>query len=204
MPFCSCLQKKAWADDELCEDHAAVEMCDVTKEAREAGERSVGFFDNLSGQTTELHLRNLRTAACDRHLLPAGTTGELMLIDGGIGVRLKTLIGEEQDAFLEQDDNLNRWTNGPKDGGLQMWEKRMYVTQWAGNAWDKLCMTYSFEASATSLGLLMTIDGSDDDKIKVQGLNEPYTFTDADGGSEGDASEVDQDDEDQADVTAGE
>ena len=36
----------------------------------------------------------------------------------------------------------------------------------------RLCATYDFEASAQRLGLLMTIDGSHDDKIKPQGLGE--------------------------------
>ena len=87
-----------------------------------------------------------------------------------------------------------------KDGGLQAWEKRVLVTQWAGNSWAKLCETYDFEASARSLGMLMTADGSEDDQIKVQGLTEPYTFTDADGGSEGAESEVEEDKEELGDV----
>ena len=193
-------QKKAWADDALCEAFAAKELFEATREAREAGERCVCFFDNLSGQTTEEHLRLCRRAHCDRHLLPTGTTGELMFIDGGIGVRLKNLIGEEQDAWMEVTGNLERWSSSPKDGGLQAWEKRVLVTQWAGNAWAKLCDSYDFEASARSLGMLMTADGSEDDQIKVQGLTEAYTFTDADGGSEGAESEVEEDKEEHADV----
>ena len=31
----------------------------------------------------------------------------------------------------------------------------------------------------------MTIDGSGDDSIKIQGVSEQYVFTDTDGGSEG-------------------
>ena len=107
-------QKKAWADDALCEAFAAKELFEATREAREAGERCVCFFDNLSGQTTEEHLRLCRRAHCDRHLLPTGSTGELMLIDGGIGVRLKNLIGEEQDAWMEDGDNLERWSSLPR------------------------------------------------------------------------------------------
>ena len=102
-------QPKAWADDQLCEDFADVEMREATAAARAAGERSVAIFDNLSGQTTPEHLRNLqRRAHCDRHLLPTGSTGELMLIDGGIGVRLKNLMGDEMDTWLEQPGHLER------------------------------------------------------------------------------------------------
>ena len=78
-------QKKAWADDVLCEEVAGKEIAEATAEARAAGERSVVFFDNLSGQTTPEHLRALKwKAKADRHLLPTNTTSELMHIDDGI------------------------------------------------------------------------------------------------------------------------
>jgi len=168
--------------------------------------RSVTFFDNLSGQTTKEHKRACNYAGSDRHLLPTGTTGELMLIDGGIGVRLKDLMGEEQDVWLEEEGNLERWTTGPKQGGLKVWEKRVQVTQWAGRAWEKLCNgtevspPYIFEGSARSLGMLITIDGSGDDAIHVQGLTGPYSFTNADGGAEGAESEVEEEPGEHEDV----
>ena len=194
-------QKKAWADDELCEEVARVEIAEATEDARAAGEESVTFFDNLSGQTTAEHKRLLKKhAKSARHLLPTSSTGELMHIDDGIGARMKVLMGEETDAWLEQPGNLERWTTGPKQGGLKAWEKRVLLTQFAGRAWEKLCATYDFEASARRLGLLMTIDGTRDDEIQIQGLTEKYIFTDADGGSEGAESEADEDEADLADV----
>ena len=197
-------QKKAWADDELCEEVARIEIAEATGDARAAGEESIVFFDNLSGQTTEEHKRILKQhAKSSRHLLPTSSTGELMHIDDGIGARMKVLMGEETDAWLEQPGNLERWTTGPKEGGLKAWEKRVLLTQFAGRAWEKLCATYDFEASARRLGLLMTIDGSSDDAIQIQGLTEKYTFTDSDGGSEGAESDVDQDAEELADVEDG-
>ena len=104
---------------------------------------------------------------------------------------------------MEEGDNLERWTKAPKEGGLQAWEKRVLVSQWAGAAWDKLCATYDFEASATRMGMLMTADGSDDDKICVQGVAE-YSFTDAEGGPEGAESDDEVDEADEADVADGE
>ena len=115
-------------------------------------------------------------------------------------------MGEEQDTWLEEEGNLERWTTGPKEGGLHAWEKNVQVTQWAGRAWEKLCCgtetspPYNFEASARSLGMLMTIDGSDDDAIRVQGLSGQYAFTDADGGDAGGESEVEEEPEEHADV----
>ena len=149
-------QKKAWADDEVCEEVAEREIAEATADARAAGEESVCLYDNLSGQTTEEHKRLLQKyAKCSRHLLPTSSTGELMHIDDGMG--------EETDEWLQQPGNLERWTTGPKEGGLKAWEKRVLFTQFAGRAWARLCDTYDFEASARRLGLLMTIDGSDDE-----------------------------------------
>ena len=196
-------QKKAWADDEFCEDFAADEMKEATEAARARSERSVVFVDNLSGQTTDAHKSLLKKhAKCDRHLLPTGSTGELMLIDGGIGVRLKNLMGEEMDAWLEQEGHLERWTKGPKEGGLQAWEKRVLITLLAARAWDTLCATYDFEASATALGLRMTLDGTGDEKIKIQGVEEAYSFTDSDGGPKGGESDAEEDPTENADVDA--
>ena len=79
----------------------------------------------------------------------------------------------------------------------------MLLTQFAGQAWEKLCATYDFEASARRIGLLMTIDGSGDDAIQTQGITEKYTFSDADGGPAGAESDVEEDEEDLADVAEG-
>ena len=118
-----------------------MEIAEATAEAHARGERSVCFFDNLSGHTTAEHKLNLKRAGCDRHLLPTDSTGELMFIDDGIGARIKHLIGEQQDDWQEQGDNLSRWSSGPKDGGLRAWEKRVHMTLVVGRAWETLCTT---------------------------------------------------------------
>ena len=55
----------------------------------------------------------------------------------GIGIRLKNLMGERMDAWLEEPGHLERWTKGPKEGGLHAWEKRALITQLAGQAWEE-------------------------------------------------------------------
>ena len=196
-------QKKAWADDEVCEEVAEREIAEATADARAAGEESVCFYDNLSGQTTAEHKRLLKKIAkCSRHLLPTDSTSELMHIDDGIGARMKTLQGEETDEWCAQPGNLERWTTGPKEGGLTASQKRVLISQFAGRAWVRLCDTYNFEASAQRLGILMTIDGSGDELIQIQGLKEKYTFKDEDGGSAGEESEDEVDPADLADLTA--
>ena len=175
-------QPKAWFDEELCESYALVEVKEITAEARKAGRESVAIFDNLSGQTTEQHLKNLAKNKCKRHLLPGGMTDELQLIDDGVGYALKCEMGKLHDDWLMEDGNLELWTSEGKD--FPMWKKRVLITQLAAQAWENICGRFDFEKAATRLGMRMTIDGSGDQFIKIQGV-ESYTFCDADGGAAG-------------------
>ena len=62
-----------------------------------------------------------------------------------------------------------------------MWEKHVLSTKIAGDSCEHVCETFDLKALAYCTGLLMTADGMDDNKIKLQGIDN-YTFTDADGG----------------------
>ena len=50
----------------------------------------------------------------------------------------------------------------------------------------------------------MTTDGTGDDLIKIQGLTDTYSFTDADGGNQGCESDAEEDTADHADLAANE
>lgn len=197
-------QKKAWADDDYCLAHAGKEMVEATAEARRSGAESVAFYDNLSGQTTKDHETVLRVkACCVRHLLPTGVTSEIQLIDDGVGYSVKREMGMQLDAWLIKEGNLEKWTLPPKEGGLEMWEKRVLITQLAAAAWEKVAATFDFEKAATRIGMRMTIDGSKDDLIQLQGV-EGYKFSaeDADlpvgGGRRAAATVGEGDDPDEA------
>ena len=58
----------------------------------------------------------------------------------------------------------------------------MLITQLAATAWENVCAGFDFEAAAERIGMRMTVDGSDDELIKIQGVDQ-YSFCDADGGS---------------------
>ena len=180
-------QKKAWADEALCEDYALIEMAEITAAARLAGRESVAIFDNLHGQTTETHLRNLARNRCKRHLLPSNTTDELQLVDAGVGHALKTEMAHLHDDWLSKDGNLELWTTATN---FPAWRKRVLVTWLAAQAWENVCRRFDFEAAATRLGMRMTIDGSGDELIQMQGV-ERYFFCDDDDGGSDYESEVD-------------
>lgn len=178
-------QPKAWFDDSLCEDYALEEVREITSEARRAGRESVAIFDNLSGQTTKQHLLNLMQNKCKRHLLPGGMTDELQLVDDGVGYALKNEMGKLHDEWLMEDGNLELWTAEGKTFG--MWKKRVLITQLTAKAWENVCSRFDFESAARRLGMRMTVDGFDDQFIRIQGVD-AYSFCDADGGPPGEES----------------
>ena len=112
-------QRKAWADEALCADYARVEVAEITAAARAAGRESVAILDNLHGHTTATHLANLLRNGCKRHLLPAGTTDELQLVDAGVGHALKTEMAHLHDEWLAQDDHLELWTGEVRSPNLK-------------------------------------------------------------------------------------
>jgi hypothetical protein len=79
---------------------------------------------------------------------------------------------------LSMTTPIDKWIQG-----MAMWERRVHVTHMLRNAYDRACKLYDFEKNAKQIGMLLTIDGTDDDLIQMQGLK-LYGFSDADGGSE--------------------
>ena len=104
---------------------------------------------------------------------------------------MKVRIGVLQDEWLAQDNTDELWA-----GDFPMWKKRVLMTQLAGQAWDGLCNSFDFAAAVRKIGMLMTIDGTNDDLICIDGV-EKYTFTDADAGDlpVNEASDDDDDDD---------
>ena len=86
---------------------------------------------------------------------------------------------------MDQEANADRWfcnTNEP----FSAKERRILISHWAGNAWEKLCQSkYDRlrEKCWVNTGCLITADGSGDEHIKQEGLPNyvvpPPSFLDA-------------------------
>ncbi|KAL1498473.1 hypothetical protein AB1Y20_013798 [Prymnesium parvum] len=111
---------------------------------------------------------------------------QLQLIDDGVGYALKNEMGKRLDDWLALPGHLEMWT--AEGNAFPMWKKRVLVTELAACAWENICSRFDFERAATRLGMRMTVDGSGDSLIRIQGL-ENYSFSDADGGDAGAESE---------------
>lgn len=176
----SASQPKAWYDEPTCLEFAKKRLPGITAEARRKGEERVLFCDNLHGQQTEEFRDVLWDKARTKlHLLPAGVTDLLQLVDAGFGHLLKHWLGEFLVEWMMLEGNLSKWT-----GKMHMWEKRVLLTHLAAQAMEKTCERYDFEKAGTNLGMLLTLDGTHDECIKIQGLPD-YSFCDDDAGSDG-------------------
>ena len=75
------------------------------------------------------------------------------------------------DKWLEEKDNLELWHDK-----ITTRQRRILTTKWAGAAWKEQVKDKDFiKRLFQKTGCLITVDGSDDDMIKPQGL-EDYTF----------------------------
>ena len=105
------------------------------------------------------------------YLLPENHTDKIQPIDAGFGKTLKTKIGQEMDKWLEEKDNLELWHNK-----ITARQRGILMTKWACAVWRVLVKDRDFmKRLFQKTGCLITIDGSDDEMTKPQGL-EDYTF----------------------------
>jgi hypothetical protein len=99
-----------------------------------------------------------------------GETEMLQPIDSGIGSILKTIMGQVQDEWLDIEDNLLAWEGDPNAlTKLDARARRILITKWAGEAWEKLTTAPEYKDTIFKCflrtGALITSDFSDDDKI---------------------------------------
>jgi DDE superfamily endonuclease len=164
-------QPKAWADRDVTNKWAE-ELFGPFCQLHHANEPSLLFCDNLESQVQENFANILQTFGCRRFLLPANCTEFLQPVDAGLGRSLKARIARELEKWLQLEENLDLWENGQ----LSASDKRILITKWVGNAWESLFSEGSYDTSIyfEKTGCLLTLDGSEDAKIRIQGLEEIY------------------------------
>ncbi|CAB1113127.1 unnamed protein product [Ectocarpus sp. CCAP 1310/34] len=117
--------------------------------------RSILIMDNLHAQTTDEFKEYLA-----KHCNSLAWYGPSECTD-------------EMDIWLEQSHNLERW----ETASLTASDRRVLITQWMGAAMARLNrqQTYRYRIFE-KCGMAMTVDGSGDDRITLEGLDKPYTF----------------------------
>ncbi|KAK3237532.1 hypothetical protein CYMTET_52402 [Cymbomonas tetramitiformis] len=159
------LQPKAWADRDFCVEWAKRTYAPWAKGV--AGEK-VLLMDNLDGQLTK-EFRDFLKKAADTlpwYFLPQ-CTDLLQPVDRHVAKMLKLLVAAEQESWLEDDANLDKWESGL----LTASERRILLTWWSGEALEKLWGKHSAQKAFDGTGSNLTIDLSDLDRVKPQNVS---------------------------------
>ena len=166
-------QKNAWADTEF-----SCEWVERTlKPAVPEGEEFLLICDNLNSQTSDAFKQSVRNINGLVWFGLSGATDKWQPVDAGYGFTLKHLAKQEWNEWLDLEDengraNIDLWAGSR---GIPASLRRILITQWVGKATDKLNHSNydNFRWNCfQKTGCLMTADGSDDDKIKPEGLSD--------------------------------
>ena len=101
-------QPKAWYDEKTCLAWATQRGKEITAEARQNGRDSVLLLDNLPGHATEECRKTLREKSnMVVHLLPAGVTDLVQLVDASFGYLVKHFAGIYQAEWMVDHYNAS-------------------------------------------------------------------------------------------------
>ncbi len=114
------------------------------------------------------------------HNLLPGNTDEIQVVDSGFGRLIKHYANEEASEWLDVDTNWENWSSGDMTAA----ERRVLMTLWYGKGYETACKNYDFKKNFEKCGSALTCDGSFDDKIHLQGVEE-FTFDLADADTKG-------------------
>ena len=84
------------------------------------------------------------------------------------------MIGNIQDEWLESQENIDLWL-GNSEKNLITSERRILMTHWVGEAYERLQLEEYNQTRYRCFektGCLITADGSNDSKIKPEGLHD--------------------------------
>ena len=177
-------QPKAWVDRPIAIEW--VETCfakviDADKAAGVADDstRYLMIQDNLDAQDAKRnppYIVALDKCLTDDHKVPAGKTDQVQPIDRGLGRHIKIIMGQEEDEWLEDDDNLTKYENNELTAG----DRRILISQWYCAANRKALEGTAKRKYFEHAGGLVTADGTGDDLIKLEGVPQGKRFKWAD------------------------
>ena len=162
-------QSNAWMDAEVNLKWTKHTLKDGLKD--DFNTEKVLFADNVGFQQTQAFHEACREMNTIVYLLPDNHTDKVQPVDAGFGRMIKQKIGEAMQMWLEKEENLEMWHDK-----ISAKNRRILMTQWTGHAWRELVSKPVFIRKLfEKTGCLITADGSQDEKIRPQGLD-AYTF----------------------------
>jgi hypothetical protein len=145
------------------------------KAIKKAPRKGLLLCDNLGSQTKKVNpafstilKRKARVKAWN---LPPECTDAVQVIDAGVGALTKSEAGDIQEEWLRNDANFAEWK-----GNMTVGRKRILLTQWYGEAWERVCRQFDFRKVFRNTGMSL---GCNDDgsSMKLQGMRAgEFTF----------------------------
>ena len=156
-------QPKAWADGKI-----SMEYLEAFRDATiDQGEVLLGM-DNHSSQRTEACEAYMKLMQIIPAYTPANCTDCVSPVDCNVGQALKLKIAKRYNASYEA--HKAAWEAPKRRGGLSDAKKRMYVAEWASDAWREMCGEngrHCIESSFVKTGFLLAKDGSENGKVEL-------------------------------------
>ena len=106
--------------------------------------------------------------------MPPNYTDEVQPIDRGFGRHVKMYMGKAMDDWLMSDENLERWESTEKGKALTASDRRILIAHWFYDAFYEAVKGEAKKKYFEHAGALLTADGSDDDKIKLESAPKDY------------------------------
>ena len=90
----------------------------------------------MSAQTTDIFKETIAKLGGVVWFVPPNTTDITQPVYAGYAEILKTLVRREQDEWLEDSDNCDKWYGINHKFSVK--ERRILICHWVGNAYNKL------------------------------------------------------------------
>jgi hypothetical protein len=179
-------QPKAWVDkpvmDVILSKVLKPFFKQVREEAHAAGvpgarqRRVLLTSDNLGCQTTDRYKQTVRDIGGWSVNTPSGQTDLVQPVDAGLGYAVKRAMAEALDIWLMDPDNQELWERTDE---WSCSNRRVLLTKWAADAYEKVLASNNLWRYFERCGILLTLDGSRDERITLEGMPKemPYTVT---------------------------
>ena len=112
----------------------------------------------------------MQSVGVDDHKVPPNETDQVQPIDRGMGRQIKVYLGQLLDEWLDDEDNLEKWESNT----LTASDRRILLAHWFYKASMKALQGEAKRKYFEHAGALLTADGSDDDKIKLESAPKDY------------------------------
>ncbi|KAK3265096.1 hypothetical protein CYMTET_26201 [Cymbomonas tetramitiformis] len=135
-------------------------------------DEAVIFADNLDAQIQPAYLENQKEKGnvMGWSLLKGGTHWS-QPVDQGAGREVKRDIDYEQNEWLEDLGNLDKWENAE----ITASDRRILMTWWSGEGYAWMVKRCNLNRYFEKTDCLMSVSGSGDDRITPEGLSS-FTF----------------------------